>query len=239
MQLLSGELFPRPETTESIFHRVWAELSRRGSPPEVRLMVRPYVATMGKIQLRQGVLEVRLSQIMAAAPSTVREALAWILLCRLFRQPPPPHWVRHYRHYLNRRDVRLACATLRAAVGRKHLSSPRGEVYDLDSLFDELRDRFFRPPLPKPRLGWSRRPSRTLLGHFDQAHNAIILSSWLDRPEVPRFVVEYVLYHEMLHMKHPIEHRCHRRCVHTAAFREEEKTFPRLAEAKAWLKSAR
>ncbi len=239
MQLLAGELFPRPETTESIFQRVYAELSRRAPSPEVRLIVRPYVATMGKIRLLQGVLEVRLSQLVAAAPATVREALAWILLSRLFRQTPPPHWVRHYRQYLNRKDVRRTWTALRAASSRKYLSSPRGAVYDLDSLFDELRDRFFGPLLPKPRLGWSRRPSRTLLGHFDHAHNAIILSSWLDRPEVPQFVVEYVLYHEMLHMKHPVEHRRHRRSVHTPAFREEEKNYPRLAEAKAWLKSAR
>jgi predicted metal-dependent hydrolase len=25
----------------------------------------------------------------------------------------------------------------------------------------------------------------------------------MDRPEVPRYVVEYVMYHEMLHVKHP------------------------------------
>jgi len=239
MQLLPFEVAPAPESTESIFRRVYAALSRNATIPEIRLLVRPYVATMGKLRLAGGVLELRLSELMAAAPATVREALAWILLSRLFRLTPPPHWVRHYRQYLNRKEVRRDHLALRAARGRKFVSGPQGETYDLDTLFNELRDRYFGPLFPKPLLGWSRRPSRTLLGHYDHAHNAIILSSWLDRPEVPQTVVEYVLFHEMLHLKHPVEHRRHRRCVHTPDFRADEKRFEQLAAAKAWLKGRR
>lgn len=239
MQLLPFEVAPAPESTESIFRRVYAALSRNPAIPEIRLLVRPYVATMGKLRLAGGVLELRLSELMAAAPATVREALAWILLSRLFRLTPPPHWVRHYRQYLNRKEVRRDHLALRAARGRKFLSGPQGETYDLDTLFNALRDRYFGPLFPKPLLGWSRRPSRTLLGHYDHAHNAIILSSWLDRPEVPQTVVEYVLFHEMLHLKHPVEHRRHRRCVHTPDFRADENRFEQLAEAKAWLKGRR
>ncbi len=239
MQLLPFEVAPAPESTESIFRRVYAALSRNAAIPEIRLLVRPYVATMGKLRLAGGVLELRLSEMMAAAPATVREALAWILLSRLFRLTPPPHWVRHYRQYLNRKEVRRDHLALRAARSRKFISGPQGETYNLDSLFNLLRDRYFGPLFPKPLLGWSRRPSRTLLGHYDHAHNAIILSRWLDRPEVPQTVVEYVLFHEMLHLKHPVEHRRHRRCVHTPDFRADEKRFGQLAEVKAWLKSRR
>lgn len=239
MQLLAAELLPRVESTEAIFQRVYASIARSGQSPAVRLHVRPYVATVGRLRLVDGVLELRLSESMAAAPATVREALAWILVSRLFRTAPPPHWVRHYRQYMNRRDVRRLHQAVRAARSRKYISGPRGRVYDLSEIFIALRDRYFGPLLPTPQLGWSRRPSRTLLGHFDHAHNAIILSSWLDRPEVPRFVVDYVMYHEMLHMKHPVEHCRHRRSVHPPAFREDEKRFELLAEARAWLNAAR
>jgi hypothetical protein len=239
MQLLAGELFPAQETTEEIFRRVYAALARRPQEPEVRVLVRPYVATMGKLRLTKNGLEVRLSELMAAAPATVREALAWILISRLFRLSPPQHWVRHYRQYLNRREIRRTHQALRAARSRKRICGPQGTVYDLDSLFDALRERYFGPLMAKPKLGWSGRLSRTLLGHYDHAHHTIVLSSWLDRPEVPQYVVEYVLYHEMLHIKHPVEHRQHRRAVHTAAFREDERRFALLAEAKQWLKQAR
>jgi hypothetical protein len=239
MQLLAAELLPQPESTESIFRRVYAAVARKAEAPPVRLHVRPYVATIGRLRLVQGVLELRLSDWMAAAPATVREALAWILVSRLFRAAPPAHWVRHYRQFLNRKEVRHLQQAVRAVRSRKYISGPEGRAYHLGRLFESLRERYFDPLLPAPQLGWSRRASRTHLGHFDHVHNAIILSSWLDRPEVPLYVVEYVMYHEMLHIKHPVEHRGRRRLVHPPAFREDEKRFERLAEAKAWLKSAR
>jgi hypothetical protein len=39
------------------------------------------------------------------------------------------------------------------------------------------------------------------------------------------------MYHEMLHLKYPAEYRSQRRCVHTKPFKEDEKKFPRYAEA--------
>jgi hypothetical protein len=49
--------------------------------------------------------------------------------------------------------------------------------------------------------------------------------------------VEYVMFHEMLHLQHPVEHRGVRRCVHTPEFKKGEKAFPQLREAKSILKS--
>lgn len=239
MQLLAGELFPLPESTEEIFRRVYCHVACRAEAPDVRLSVRPFVATMGKLRLTQSGLEIQLSELMAAAPATVREALAWILLSRLFRKAPPQHWVKHYRQYLHRKEVRRTHLALRATRSRKKHIGPKGQVYDLDELFEHLRGRYFGPLMGKPELGWSGRLSRTLLGHYDHAHHAIILSSWLDRPEVPRFVVEYVLFHEMLHLKHPVEHSGGRRVIHSRAFRAEERRFERLAEARAWLRTSR
>mgnify|MGYP000862982042 CR=1 FL=1 len=224
------------ESNERIFARVYAAVAGTTPPERVDFGVKPYVNTMGKLQLRDGVLVVRISDIVAGAPSTVREALAWILLSKMFRRRAPGHWLLHYRQFMNRRDVRRTHQAVRQARGRKYVSGPQGDYYDLDSLFDSLRDRYFGPLMPKPQLGWSRRPSRTLLGHFDHAHNAIILSRILDRPEIPRLAVEYILFHEMLHLKHPVEHHGSRRRVHTRAFREDEKMFENLAEAKECLK---
>ena len=75
-----------------------------------------------------------------------------------------------------------------------------------------------------------------MLGHFDPSHNAIIISRIFDRPQVPALAVEYVLFHEMLHLRYPVDHNGARRRVHTREFREAEKKFPRLKEAKEILK---
>ena len=68
------------------------------------------------------------------------------------------------------------------------------------------------------------------------AHNAIIISRIFDHFAVPRYAVEYIVYHEMLHLKHPVKVRGGRRCVHSADFRAEEKLFPRLEDAKRFLR---
>jgi hypothetical protein len=75
-----------------------------------------------------------------------------------------------------------------------------------------------------------------MLGHFDPSHNAIILSKILDQPGVPELAVEYVLFHEMLHLRYPVDHSGARRRVHTREFRMAEKEFPELKNAKEYLK---
>jgi predicted metal-dependent hydrolase len=48
--------------------------------------------------------------------------------------------------------------------------------------------------------------------------------------------VEYIVYHEMLHLKHPVRLRGSRRCVHSAEFQAEEKLFPEAERVEAFLK---
>jgi predicted metal-dependent hydrolase len=79
--------------------------------------------------------------------------------------------------------------------------------------------------------------SRQSLGHYDPAHNAIVVSRIFDHPRVPRCAVEYIVYHEMLHLKHPVKLRGSRRCVHSREFLAEENLFPHLEQAKAFLKT--
>jgi len=90
--------------------------------------------------------------------------------------------------------------------------------------------------LGRPRMSWSPTKTRRILGHYDPAHNAIVISRIFDQSSVPRYAVEYIVYHEMLHLKHPVRLRGSRRCVHSAEFQAEEKLFPRVEEAEAFLK---
>lgn len=236
MQVQGVFPFAPEETNEEIFARIYREVSKGAAVSGVVCTVRPYVNTMGRILLRGGRLEVKLNVLVAGAPVAVRESLAWILLSRLFRRKVPAGHAMHYRRYMNRTEVRRDHQRVRQVRGRKYVSGPQGEVYDLDSMFDELSVKYFGGLMQKPQLGWSRGASRWLLGHFDSTHNAIIMSRILDRACVPRLAVEYVLYHEMLHQKHPVEHGGARRCVHTREFKAEEKLFEGFKEAKEMLK---
>ena len=163
-------------------------------------------------------------------------SLEEILLSKLFRRPVPTHCNERYRRYLNRRDVRRSLDLVRQIRGRKQVEDAQGRCYNLDEIFEELNFQYFNGLMARPVLGWSPNASRTLLGHYDPSHNAIVLSRILDRPNALRVAVEYVLFHEMLHLRYPAEHRGARRCVHTKEFKKAEKQFEKLQEAQEALR---
>jgi|SRR5579883_426254 len=222
--------------TEQIFARVFREMRPRTPLPSIEVHFRKYANANAQIRLGDGRLEVKMADTLAGAPEGVIEALAEILLSKLFRRPIPRATNERYRRYLNRYDVRRQLDLVRQVRGRKRVEHPQGHAYNLEEMFEELNFKYFHGLMARPLLGWSPNASRTLLGHYDPSHNAIVLSRVLDRPETPRVCVEYVLFHEMLHLRYPAEHNGARRCVHTKAFKLAEKQFENLREAKLLLK---
>jgi hypothetical protein len=222
---------------EQIYQRLFRALKPRTPLPEVRVEVRRYANANAQIQLEGGRLLVKMADTLASAPEDVQEALAEILLCKLYRKPMPRLANNRYRRYLNRSQVRTTLDQIRQERGRKLLNAPEGRHYNLTELFEDLNFRYFFGLMSRPALGWSRQRSRTLLGHYDPSHNTIVLSRLLDSDAVPRIAVEYVLFHEMLHMKHPVEHRGGRRCIHTKEFRHAEQQYEHWREAKALLRA--
>ncbi len=239
MHASSAALAPQPNlsaTPEAIYTRLFQVMKPRTPLPEIRVEFRRYANANARIRLESGLLLVRMADTLASAPEDIHEALAEILLSKLFRRPISAGINERYRRYLNRGDVRKDLDRVRGARGRKHVEDPRGTAYDLLQIFDEINFQYFFGLMARPTVGWSRQASRTLLGHYDSSHNTIVISRILDRVEVPRLAVEYVMYHEMLHLRHPVEHGGARRCVHTRSFKEEEKRFVNLREAKLLLR---
>jgi hypothetical protein len=233
-QALQSSLFF--ETPHEIYARVFRDLKPRTTMPSLRVEFCRFANADSFIRLENGLLHVRMSDLLEGAPAPVMEALAYILLGKLYRKPVARQYNHRYRLYLNRRDVRRQAQLVRQIRGRKFLSGPQGEHYNLEEVFERLNREFFGGLMGQPQLGWSRGVSRSMLGHFDPAHNAIIISRILDQARVPVLALEYVMFHEMLHLEHPVDHAGARRRVHTREFREAEKQFPRLKEAKEMLK---
>jgi hypothetical protein len=224
------------ETPEEIYARVFRELKPRAAVPELRVEFCRFANADSSIRLEDGRLHVRISDLLAGAPAPVTEALAYILLGKLYRKPVARAYSHRYRLYLNRKDVRRQMQLVRQIRGRKFISGPHGEHHNLEEIFERLNLQFFDGLLGRPQLGWSRRASRGMLGHYDPSHNAIIVSRIFDRRETPLLALEYVMFHEMLHLRYPVDHNGVRRRVHTSEFRQAEKQFPRLKEAKELLK---
>lgn len=204
--------------------------------PEFRLEFYPFANVNNTIRLRDSRLHVRLSDLLESAPESVIEAVAHILLAKVYRHPIAAAQAGRFRRYVSSKDIRAKTHLVRQMRGRKRIQSPRGIVYDLDKIFEELNFRFFHGLLARPQMTWSQVRSRRSLAHYDPAHNAIVVSKIFDHFRVPRYAVDYIVYHEMLHLKHPVKLRGTRRCVHGPEFQAEEKLFPELEQAKAFLK---
>ncbi|MGD0962827.1 MAG: SprT-like domain-containing protein [Candidatus Acidiferrales bacterium] len=210
---------------ERIFHRIYTRLGCQGRPPHFIVEYHPYADLTHTIRLREDTAHVRLSDVLREAPASVVEAAAAILLGRLYRRRPPSELVEKYREFSHEGKTRRRVLQLRQKRARRAEHRPAGAHHDLAPLFDVLNARYFENALPRPRLGWSARAWRSQLGCFDPALHQIVLNRQLDSNATPEYVVAYVLYHEMLHLKHPMKFARCRRESHSPEFRREEKVF--------------
>ena len=204
--------------------------------PELDVEFYPYAGVNHTIRMRNGRLLVRLSDLIEGAPENVLGAIAHILLAKIYRTPVEATHSARYRRYVAGRGFAAKAQLVRQLRGRKRMRPPQGHVYDLAAIFDDLNLRYFDGLLGRPLLTWSPNLARRRLGHFDPAHNTIVVSRVFDDLRVPQFALEYLVYHEMLHLKHPVRLRGSRRCVHSADFMAEEKRFPQFEQAKQFLR---
>ena len=219
-----------------IFQESYRDLRPACSIPELKIEFFAFANVNNTIRLRDGRLLVRLLDLLEGAPEGVLRAIAHILLAKMYRQPIDRGQAARYRKYVASHDIVRQTHLVRQMRGRKRLRPARGYFYDLDAVFEKLNTRFFYGLMARPRMSWSQTQTRRILGHYDPAHNAIIISRIFDHFAVPEYVLEYIVYHEMLHLKHPVRLRGSRRCVHSVEFQAEERLYPRMAEANAFLK---
>ena len=224
-------------TLLEIFQQEYRDLRPRAPMPEFIVEFYRFANVNNTIRLRDGRILVRISDLLETAPESVLRAIAHILIAKLYRKPIAPAPAARYRQHVASHHLSAKVHLIRQMRGRKRIASAQGEIYDLDRIFDDLNQRFFHGLLGRPQMTWSQDHARNHLGHFDPAHNTIVVSRIFDRHKVPRFVLEYLVYHEMLHLKYPVKLKGTRRCVHGTELQAEEKLFPRVEEAKKMLKT--
>jgi hypothetical protein len=204
--------------------------------PPFHIRFRRFVSLNTTIRLREGQIYVSLSDLLEGAPESVIRAIAHILLAKLYRKPIDAGHNTRYKRFASSTAVAKQTELIRSARGSKRYFGPQGHYYNLEEVFDMLNLRFFGGLMGRPELTWSEHHAKRSLGHYDAAHNTIVVSRVFDRPSSPRYAIEYLLYHEMLHLKHPVKMNGLRRCVHSREFKAEERQFPQLKEALAFIK---
>ena len=226
------------DEVKKFFVDAFHQLGRNRPLPVIDMRFYPYAGLHHTIRIRSGHVHVRLSDICKSSPPEVMRALAFVLVARLLGKRVPAAHERTYREYSMSPDVMRSSDIARKRRGRKMIFSAQGSTYDLDRLFSKINRRYFESALPKPTITWSQRRTRSILGHHDRVHETITISKSLDSPQVPEWFVEFILYHEMLHIKHAAKIINGRRYYHTTAFRLDEKRFSKYQQAQTWLEQA-
>lgn len=228
MGLRNGEL-------RKFFVEAFCEVGNRHTAPEIEIGFYPFAGLNNYIKVRNRKAYVKLSDILREAPRAVHRALAYILVAKLLQKPPEERFEEVYRSYITTPLVSRVIERVQRQRGRKRIFGTRGRVRDLEKAFHKLNRRYFNGELKMPKLTWSARPTRQILGHLDRVHNTLVISRTLDDARIPQFFFEYILYHEMLHLKHAPRRKGDRVYNHTPEFLREEQQFKYFDQAQKWL----
>lgn len=107
---------------------------------------------------------------------------------------------------------------------------------NLQQAFDRVNAEYFAGLMEKPRLTWSRSFTLRKFGHYDHIHDTVMVSSTLDDPRVPEFVLDFIVYHELLHKKMDVRWSNGRSIAHWKEFRAEERKFLQYEQARTALR---
>lgn len=217
------------------YAKAFQNLKKNGELPEIEVSFYPYIGINHTIRVRAGKVFVRLAEVCRDMPLDIHKALAIILVSKLLRKKISPNTLETYRGFIKTQELREKVLENKRTKGRKIITTAKGEIYDLDEIFNHLNQIYFDGKIKKPTLSWSARKTYRILGHHDATHETIVVSRSLDDKKTPKYVVEFIVFHEMLHIFHPTQHRNGRRYNHTPQFRRDERKFAFFDEAESWI----
>ena len=203
--------------------------------PALHIIFYPYIGINHTIRIREGEIYIRIGTICSEMPVVCHKGLAYILVGKLLRKKIPSGAREVYSAYIKSDFIRDKASASKKTRGRKVVTTSKGSVYDLDEIFAALNREYFSDSISKPVLTWSAKKTFRILGHHDATHDHITISKSLDSRDTPQYVVEYVVFHEMLHIHHPTRHLNGRRYNHTPAFKRDEQKFAHFEEAEKWI----
>jgi hypothetical protein len=195
----------------------------------------PYIGLTHTIRRKGSVWIVRISDHCRHAPEPVLEAIVAILACKIMRKKPGrKHW-NAYELFRKNPSVLELVRNRRLQEGRKRIANHEGKCHSLQKISQEINSHYFNNQVEISRIGWGVRIGWARLGHYDPVHRTITLSPALDSSQVPKFVVSYIVYHEMLHTIFEDTSDLRALKHHPPEFRRIEKAFPDYDKAKKFL----
>lgn len=108
-------------------------------------------------------------------------------------------------------------------IKKVHLTAPK-TMFDrqLFGSFERVNSQYFYGLIEAPNLVFGG-ASFSKLGSYEYGSDTITISSVLR--DAPVGVLDYIMYHEMLHKKHKFRHKNGRSYHHTSEFKRKEKEY--------------
>jgi hypothetical protein len=200
---------------------------------KVQVTFYPYKNVSHTIRMRNKTLYIRICDKLQNAPYEILKSISVILFDKIFRRKTAQS-VRHtYRNYISQFVLPELEIDDRKISGNY---TAQGRFFNLKEIFNKVNGQYFNFSIIPPVLGWSLNKSYRRLGFYDHQRNLLVVSKILDGRRVPDYVVEYLMYHEMLHMVHPVKSKNGRRVIHSSQFKNDERNFKEYQAAIKWLK---
>ncbi|MCX7804025.1 MAG: hypothetical protein N3A38_02435 [Planctomycetota bacterium] len=235
----SAASVPEREAKAEI-QRLLSESGWNGPAREVEVEYYPYATLRHTVRVRNGRVIVRLHDSLRKAPAPVVFAMLAILAARLCRRRDPARAMRIYKKYLTSLPDDVLDSYGKTDRRREVEDQPVGRWQDLRKVKERVDAAFFGGAMSAVRISFSPASARRRLGSYDRARNRVLISRAFDRPDAPDYVLDYMVYHELLHAIYPVRREADgRRSFHSREFREAERRFPRYREAVAWIRRMR
>jgi len=203
------------------------ELRQPGVPhPACLLHIAPYRSTVIRLGRSPRGYRLSLHSALAKAPAAVFRAAVRVVWRRVHRQPVDPG---------DRGMLEDFCRAIPAVSARRSRQvDPAGRHADLRSVLDDLLGTYWPEADRDLSIGWTVRRAVRKLAYCRPESGQIWVSRALDHPAVPRYYLDFLVYHELLHMIVPPVRRGGCCQYHHRQFRELERRFPRYDEAIAF-----
>ncbi len=226
-------LAPEPNRLVKVWRRVLERRLRTRLRAKVAIEIHDNTHTMLTFQRQRALWRLRLHHMFLAAPDDVLQALA-----EFVREGDAEASLRLDR-FIERNKAYIRRVS--PAQMRKRLRlDPVGRHHDLGRIFERLNERYFESRIsaaitygPAPRVKGPRKSIK--MGSYSADSKVIRIHPALDQPVVPRYFVEWIVFHEMLHNVYRARRgEDGRRCVHPPEFMEHERRFHDFKRAQAW-----
>jgi predicted metal-dependent hydrolase len=122
----------------------------------------------------------------------------------------------------------------------KKVLRPAGRYHDLIGIYHRINTEYFDGSV-NVAVTWGSKSNkravrRRTLGSYNEKTCVITINPVLDRKDTPRYFVEFIVYHEMLHAVVGVKMKNGRRLVHTREFRLRQRLFGDYEKAISWEK---